>query len=398
MKLVPIPRGRCALVVLCLLGALLLPAAVMAARASAPQAQAAREFSTRGTIIRLAADGARVAASTRGIKGACDRIVVWSAPGKAFRRFDAHTHCPKSDVPVFEYVDEIALGGGQIAWIEGGGGNNLDLSLYAAPLSGGPRSSRRIDFATNGNGAGEDYNGDYVGQLFGAGPLLAYNRWHRCSWISNGGESSPACPVDGDVSRQELLRIGAAKPVTIGSGPSAWWELFAVGGGRMAIVDRGPTTAVDDDGGITVRSAGGVAVATIPAERTEPVREVELTASHVVVQRKRLLSPSAALDWYDASSGQAAGTLQLGASDAELQLAGASTSLVLLRGLHRLRLVRLSDGKRITLPLEPGARRCSCPVDARLTESGLFYAYNVAKSSAHGRIVFWPTAQLLARF
>lgn len=106
MKLVPLPRGRRALLALCMLGALLVPAAVLAAHSSAPQAQqrphaltaaavhaqAARVFSTRGTIVRLAADGARVAASTRGIKGACDRIVVWSAPGEdiqALRRAHA---------------------------------------------------------------------------------------------------------------------------------------------------------------------------------------------------------------------------------------------------------------------------------------------------------------------
>jgi len=405
VKLVPLPRGRRALLALCMLGALLVPAAVLAAHSSAPQAQqrphaltaaavhaqAARVFSTRGTIVRLAADGARVAASTRGIKGACDRIVVWSAPGKTFRRFDAHTHCPKSDVPVFEYIGEIALGGGRIAWIEGGGGNNLELSLYAAPLSGGPKSSKSLDFAGNHAGAEGSRTGDWVGQLFGAGPVLAYNRWHEC-WREHDDDT--ACPVNGEVSKQKLLRIGSAKPVAIRSGPSAW-ELLAVGSGRLAIVSRGATAALGD--AIAVRNASGALVATIPAKPNGPVRAVAVTTSHVVVQPKRL-QPSAALDWYDAGSGQAAGTLQLGASDSTLQMVGANSSLALLRGLHRLRLVRLSDGKRITLPLEPGVGRCSCPVDARLTESGLFYAYNVAKNSAHGRIVFWPTVQLLARF
>jgi hypothetical protein len=37
-------------------------------------------------------------------------------------------------------------------------------------------------------------------------------------------------------------------------------------------------------------------------------------------------------------------------------------------------------------------------VGARLTEAGLFYAYNVSRGAAKGRIVFEPTAKLLARF
>jgi hypothetical protein len=36
--------------------------------------------------------------------------------------------------------------------------------------------------------------------------------------------------------------------------------------------------------------------------------------------------------------------------------------------------------------------------DASLTEAGLFYAFNVPRASAKGRIVFEPTAKLLARF
>jgi len=37
-------------------------------------------------------------------------------------------------------------------------------------------------------------------------------------------------------------------------------------------------------------------------------------------------------------------------------------------------------------------------VDARLTDAGLFYAYNKPKAAMKGRIVFVPTAKLLARF
>ena len=59
-------------------------------------------------------------------------------------------------------------------------------------------------------------------------------------------------------------------------------------------------------------------------------------------------------------------------------------------------LVRLSDGALISLPLASTVAQGL--VDAKLTAAGLFYAYNVAKGKAKGRIVFEPTSRLLARF
>jgi hypothetical protein len=77
-------------------------------------------------------------------------------------------------------------------------------------------------------------------------------------------------------------------------------------------------------------------------------------------------------------------------------LVGVNSRLALLRGPRRLVLVRLSEGKLIALPITSG--RSASIVDARLSEAGLFYAYNVRKPSPSGRIVYQPTARLLARF
>ena len=62
---------------------------------------------------------------------------------------------------------------------------------------------------------------------------------------------------------------------------------------------------------------------------------------------------------------------------AALRLFGVNSSLALLRGPRRLVLVRLSDGKLISLPIT--SSRAASIVDARLTEAGLFYAYNVRR-------------------
>jgi hypothetical protein len=289
---------------------------------------------------------------------------------------------------VFEFVGELALGGGRLAWIEGGGGNSLELSLYAAPLTGGPTSAKNLDFAANGNGAGENIAGGYIGQLLGSGALLAYNSWTRCSNPENVEEPSAACPEYGFVSAQKLRRIGAGKPTQILTGPSAW-QLVAVGGGRLGLLSEGATKAAGDS--LAIRSPSGVLTGTIPARPGEAIRAVALSADALVLQRKQTL------DVHSPATGSILASYPLG-PDTALQLAGTGGGLALLRGRHRLRLVRLRDGKRITLPLAAGTRSCACPVDAKLTERGLFYAYNTPTTSARGRIVFWPTSELAGRF
>jgi hypothetical protein len=98
------------------------------------------------------------------------------------------------------------------------------------------------------------------------------------------------------------------------------------------------------------------------------------------------------LDLYEPATGRETKSIPLGPT-ATLQLAGVNSTLALLRSPRRLVLVRLSDGKLIALAL-----RTKSHVDAKLTSAGLFYAYNVRRGLAKGRIVFEPTAKLLARF
>jgi hypothetical protein len=147
--------------------------------------------------------------------------------------------------------------------------------------------------------------------------------------------------------------------------------------------------AVESEGAVTVLAPSGSRVATVAAVEGNPPRSIALSATLLGVAR------TFTLDLYDPATGTEVKSLPLGPA-AALRLAGVSSKLALLRGRRRLVLVRLSDGKLISLPLRPGmAKRF---VDARLNGAGLFYAYNVLRGSAKGRIVFEPTAKLLARF
>jgi hypothetical protein len=339
--------------------------------ASVPRVAAARPvrgrdavFSIRGRVTMLAADGSRAAVTTS-IKRGCGRIVVWTVPGRRSTRVKPGFLGCSGDG-----VSELALGGGRVAWIEEGGGNNLELTVMAAKLAGGP--AKQIEYESNGDRAGGDPTGNWVGQLFGAGPLLAYNSWAQICEVppdTTCGDYDPQLRLTG----QKLVRIVSGRRLVVTRG-SAAYPLAAVGGGRMA---------VEAGGGVTIRAASGAQLATVP-DPEKSARAVALSKTRLAIER------TFTLDLYNPATGAAVKSLPLGPA-AALRLADVGSRLALLRGPRRLVLVRLSDGKLISFPLRPGAATL---VGARLTEAGLFYAYN-ARS---GRIDFEPTGKLLARF
>lgn len=117
-----------------------------------------------------------------------------------------------------------------------------------------------------------------------------------------------------------------------------------------------------------------------------PPRAAPLSGTALAVQ-----SPST-LDLYDPASGRQLKSLPLGPS-ALLEFAGLNTKLALLRGSDRAGLVRLSDGKLVSLQLPLHG-----VIGPKLTEAGLLYAYNTPKAAMKGHVIFEPTAELLRRF
>jgi hypothetical protein len=325
-------------------------------------------FSVHGRITVLAADGNRAAVTTH-IKPGCGRIVVWTAPGTRSTQVKPGILGCGGDG-----VTQLAIGAGSVAWIEQGGGNNLEMIVMAAKLGG---TRKQIEFATNGDRAGADPTGAWVGDLQGGGSVLAYNSWRQiCDKPADQGcgENDPLLRV----TNQELVRIAAGHRTVVTHGPTAY-PLAAAGGGWMAI---------ESAGGVTVRAASGAQVVTVPDTQTG-ARAVALSKTRLAIER------TSTLDLYDPATGAAVKSLPLGPPSAA-RLADLSSKLALRRGSHRLVLVRLSDGKRISFPLRPGA--AATLVGARLTEAGLFYAYNTRSASLPGRIVFEPMGKVLARF
>jgi hypothetical protein len=361
------------------IGALLPTASTPAiVRGRTLRGQPAMVYSTTGLITKLAADANRFAVKSAGPRSrSCGQIKVWTAPSRGSKIFSvsnctsilcrARTGC----------VDELALGAGQVAWLARSGGNNLELIVYAAKLSGG--LPKRIAYASNGYGAGGSLPGQWLGHLFGAGPVLAYNTWDVvCTAdpeVGCGGLRDPALRV----TNEKLVRASADRRDVVRRGEGSR-PLSAVGGGRMA---------VESGGAVSILAASGARLATIPAVEGDPPRSIALSSSSLAVMR------TFSLDLYNAANGTKAKSIPF-APIAALQLTGLNSSVALFRGTQRLVLLRLRDGKAIALPL-PAAAATNL-VDARLTASGLFHAYNVPRATAKGRIVFEPTARLLARF
>jgi hypothetical protein len=357
-------------------------------------------LTTRRPIRELAADGKGFAVMTSSApdyeRDVTHVVNAWAAPGRKRASFVIrHDDC-------YHGCGELAVAGNDVAWVEGAGGNSLQLFLMLAKLSGG--RLKGVDEADNGAGAGEDPEGSWLGEVLGGGGLLAYNRWDEvCTQ-----EPLPPGYACGEwaTGDRELVRLASGHPVVVESGTDVC-PLAAVGGGRMAVatvegdkrdrnVGEAPEQGNDCDSGapgsagaVIVLDPSGARLATISAVKDHPPFGIALSRMHLAILRSRTL------DLYDPATGAKTKTLPVGAA-AGLGLGGVTSKFALLRDVNLLVLVRLSDGKRISLPLKRGA--ATGVIDAKLTDAGLFYAFDVRRGSAKGRIVFEPMAKLLARF
>jgi hypothetical protein len=329
-------------------------------------------FSTRKPLAALAADGNRAAACIETYRHG--GFVVWTAPGK--KSLTLRASCGE---------EEFALAHGRIAWVVGYALPNepeLTLVVYEQRLSDGRR--RAIDRVQNDSNH-NDLRGPWLGQVLGGGSLLAWNTWYLdclspppplCE-----GDYCQECDSDNPtlrISGQELV-VSHRRSIRAHRG-SALYPLRAVGGGRLAATPSGA---------VVVLAPNGSVVSTVPTDETNPPREVALSRTILAVER------TLTLDLYNPATGARLNSFPLGPA-AALQLLGVSSKVALLRGRHELVLVRLSDGKLISMPLPAAAARGL--VDAKLTSAGLFYVYNLPRGAKRGRIVFEPAAKLLARF
>ena len=218
----------------------------LTASAHGQGARADAVYSVRGRITILAADGNRAAVTTQ-VKPGCGRVVVWTAPGNEVDP----TSSRGSSAAQATASPGSRSAAGRVAWIEQGGGNDLEMTVMEAKLSGG--AGKQLEFVTNGDRAGGDPTGDWVGRLLGSGSLLAYNSWTQtCDRRGDQecGQNDPFLRL----TNEKLVRITDGRRLVITRGAAAY-PLTAVGGGRMA---------VGTAGAVSIRAANGAQVATVP--------------------------------------------------------------------------------------------------------------------------------------
>jgi hypothetical protein len=202
-------------------------------------------------IALLAADGARAAVAPAK-RRPCASIVVWDPSKNRTSGFHLRTNGCAGDG-----VRALALSDDQVAWIEHGGGNDLELTLFAARLRGG--RATQLDFRVNGDRAGGDPSGGWIGNLVGSGSVLAYNGWRlvcdRADPFSCGRHDPQLRLID-----QRLVRIVSGHATTIASGPDTY-SLAAAGGGLVA---------VEHADSVATFTAGGARAAVVPDSPPNP--------------------------------------------------------------------------------------------------------------------------------
>ena len=354
------------LALLAVLAALLTPAA---ATAGTPGKTV---LATAGRVITLAADGGRVVAATRG-RGTCDRIVVWRPLAGASSFFPVDTNCPGGETSGGQFLGELALAGTRVAWIEGFQGNLQDLVLRTRILGKG---IQEVAFAENHNGAEGSPEGDYVGNLFGDGALIAYNSWSVCVAYPAGFQidppPDPPCDeivVPGEnpveiVYGAELLGIGSATPIATGT------TSFPVVG-----VQAGNVAVLEDESVVLIRASDGSSETLAVAAGTV---DAAVFGETVVVLRGNSLEviggPTHAFP------------TPPGATPELTDLHGSTAVVVVGRKIH---LIDVESGDRTTISV-PGVGA----IDAELEAAGLSYSYSVTGKPKRGRVVFRSAASL----
>jgi hypothetical protein len=383
-----------------------------------------RVLRTQQPVRHIAADGSRVAVATTTEKAnTCDRIVVWSPSKRSSVRFDTGVNCDTGST--INDIQELALAGKTVLWLEADGGNSIELGVYSHTL--GTKKTKIVlptgSYSLDGYGEGNYGPFAFVGNLFGAGNLLVFNSWRSCMEVPVGSPDA-TCPQSAPgsepvllYSEQKLLKVVNGKSVEVASAPDTQIGVarFASPVDAVAVapavvaVDANRIAAQYPDGSVTIYSTGGAVLQSIPVPSG--------TFSGFALQGSRLVTiRNDKLELYNVSSGArlktipvAAGSLLRGfekglavyVSRHNVKYAG--THLYVYRKVHVL---RLSDRKSVTfspsgtnekrllfLPSQVG----SVAVNAQIEASGLFYSYSIKSNHARGRVVFVPFATVLKK-
>lgn len=322
------------------------------------------QLSGNPILAAVIADGKRAALARQ---AECARIVEWIPGGKKGRSLNP---CRDSA----QFLEEIAVAGPRIAYVSSYESN----TEYGQTLTVSEPGRKPVDlgFALADP---ENGSGDYVGNIYGRGPLLVFNFWHDRSggqitkmtlWrvVARGSRDAKKCPA----SQGELAPGTSAKRCVRLRRADGMFAL-SVAGGKIVAGRAGTITVLRTSG--SVQRKFHIPGAT--GARVQGTRLIALTADSLLV--------------YDLKNGRKTSTWPIAAGTGlppPTLLDGYGNFVLYRQGA--VHLVRLSDG-RDRLLQAPGQ---GPPVYAQLGPKGLFYQYNELYTRRPGRVLFMPFAQL----
>jgi hypothetical protein len=315
----------------------------------------AKVKNTAGWIESIDMDGARLAYDVKSTS--CNKLFVWNVTTGGAARVSGKQTCAADSTSTGAGVPEIAVAGRQIAWIVNLGGNTeSDDYLYTATLPG--LRERRVARAIRTGDVGGKLVGGWIGGLVGDGDLLAVDTWRT--------------DQSGAVASAALRRIGQARLTALATG------LPVI---RAASADGGRIAVARTDGTVALYAGNGAVLRTIVPTS---IKEVALEGGDLAV-----LSKTGTVEVYSASTGYRRATWPVAAGAARLDLAVGVAVYAVDRTVH---LVRLADGKEISLPPAPRAI-----AGLEIEGPGIAYAYNTVKGIREvGNLAFVPTARAIS--
>jgi hypothetical protein len=376
------------------LATLLLALIVASAQPAGAKPQLGKVKQTAMSVTALAMDGPRVAYML-----ASRRVGVWNVVTGA-------TSVVKGDYPSkgrnFGYgTGEVAIAGKQVALItrfEIGNTLQTQERLYTASLGG---SARQLGKLTNHSSDGGDCtvpgsgyaDGNWLGGLVGSAKALAVSSW-KANDATTSGE------------RLSLIRPTGLR--TIATGPGAIVSQSA-DRGHIAVLrstDAWPAYQGPAQQGtplVGVYSTAGTLVREIafdvplPNPCGDPSTHIRiaLSGNQLVVLRldvPQAGSLTATVEVYDWTTDALVHTWPLALSHVGpiADRLSVSGRIAIVQGAFRLRMLDLATGQETTV----AASRPNSP--AIIGSRGLVYALNRIKESRPGKLVFVPTAKLLA--
>ncbi|HZT84471.1 MAG TPA: hypothetical protein VE984_03510 [Gaiellaceae bacterium] len=365
------------------IGLLLAAALVLfSAPAGAAKSQATREKRTAKPVVSLAMDGSRVAYMTT------DRnVAVWNV--RTGKLATVKGTYPNKGAGFGFGSGEVAIAGKRVTLITRfvtGNSQQTQEHLYTATAGGTAHQlAKTTNHQTNpqdGQPDGGLSDGSWIAGVVGSGKVLAVSSWKSSASVPSGERLSLVTPTG-----LHTIATGAGA-VVARSADSGHIAVFRSTEAWPAD-DVSPATAAPTVG---VYSSGGTLLDEVGVDRHAV--GVALSGDELVVLTETIPQPGSltvTLRVYDWKTGALVHTwpVEVGHVPPATTFA-VHGELATVEGASNLHLVDLKTGKDDAIA--PCRNGCSAALGAR----GLVYAANPSSDRKPGKLVFVPTAKLLA--